>query len=58
MIRYFCDCCKREIEPAARKTLYKISWYCHLTDIVNGKKAGYSDGEGNSISGCEDAIER
>jgi hypothetical protein len=53
MIKYYCDACGKEIKGCSNK----FRWLCHLTDIVNGKIAGYADIDGNCVSGREEQAE-
>jgi hypothetical protein len=53
MIKYFCDCCGKEISGRGKR----FSWYYHLTDTANGKIIGYVDDNGQGTSGREDAAE-
>ena len=50
MKRYFCDCCEVEV-----KQLNSISVPCHLYSMKS--RGGYTDTEGNSVSGRMDVIE-
>lgn len=47
-----CDCCF-----SRKESLNNFSYLCHLDDIYDGGISGYSDSEGNSISGRQIGVE-
>lgn len=50
MIKYFCDCCKKELENS--RYLNNFEYLCHLDGILNGDNLrSYTDSDGNRISG-------
>jgi hypothetical protein len=50
MIKYFCDCCGKEIPKG--KSLNTFSYHCHLDSLAEGNlKNQYIDGDRNPISG-------
>lgn len=62
MVRYFCDCCGKELKKRGNVFV----WLCHLTDIANGKNPGWEGIDGidehdfsksQPISGREDSAE-
>lgn len=52
MIKYFCDCCNKEV-----KSLNKFEILCHLSPLyMNSISGAYADMEGNRVSGRLDQI--
>ena len=54
MIKYFCDSCGKET-IIERTNSFEVP--CHLYSHKNKLSSGYTDGEGNSVSGRRDFID-
>lgn len=54
MIKYFCDCCKKEISKS--RNLYPFSYYLHI-DLILNNNPRYVDSDFDSISGRSENVE-
>ena len=53
MVKYFCDCCEKEIDSGRDLNIFE--YLCHIDGILDHTANGYVDDDGNRISGRKNA---